>query len=284
MDWLDRMNSAMEYIETNLADTISFDEIAQRACCSTYHFQRMFPFITGVSLSEYIRRRRLTLAAFELQTTDSKVIDVAMKYGYDSPEAFARAFKNLHGIMPTSARDTGVSLKAYPRMSFHISIKGDVEMNYRIEQRGSFEMFGVYGFINAEQKTAFSEVPQFRIKCDDDGSVDLMNDLLGRFGDTMLHAALYDHTKESFKYMVCYHLPKGLELPERFTKLSVPTLTWAIFPEPQCDMQKLWQRIYSEWFPTSEYEQVEGPSFEMYYGMARHGNVSGEIWIPVKKK
>ncbi|WP_340393146.1 AraC family transcriptional regulator [Paenibacillus sp. FSL E2-0190] len=284
MDWLDRMNSAMEYIETNLADTISFDEIAQRACCSTYHFQRMFPFITGVSLSEYIRRRRLTLAAFELQTTDSKVIDVAMKNGYDSPEAFARAFKNLHGIMPTSARDTGVSLKAYPRMSFHISIKGDVEMNYRIEQRGSFEMFGVYGFINADQKTAFSEVPQFRIKCDDDGSVDLMNDLLGRFGDTMLHAALYDHTKESFKYMVCYHLPKGLEIPERFTKLSVPTLTWAIFPEPQCDMQKLWQRIYSEWFPTSEYEQVEGPSFEMYYGMARHGNVSGEIWIPVKKK
>lgn len=284
MDWLDRMNSAMEYIETNLADTISFDAIAQRACCSTYHFQRMFPFITGVSLSEYIRRRRLTLAAFELQTTDSKVIDVAMKYGYDSPEAFARAFKNLHGIMPTSARDTGVSLKAYPRMSFHISIKGDVEMNYRIEQRGSFEMFGVYGFINADQKTAFSEVPQFRIKCDDDGSVDLMNDLLGRFGDTMLHAALYDHTKESFKYMVCYHLPKGLEIPERFTKLSVPTLTWAIFPEPQCDMQKLWQRIYSEWFPTSEYEQVEGPSFEMYYGMARHGNVSGEIWIPVKKK
>jgi AraC family transcriptional regulator len=284
MDWLDRMNSAMEYIETNLADTISFDEIAQRACCSTYHFQRMFPFITGVSLSEYIRRRRLTLAAFELQTTDSKVIDVAMKYGYDSPEAFARAFKNLHGIMPISARDTGVSLKAYPRMSFHISIKGDVEMNYRIEQRGSFEMFGVYGFINADQKTAFSEVPQFRIKCDDDGSVDLMNDLLGRFGDTMLHAALYDHTKESFKYMVCYHLPKGLEIPERFTKLSVPTLTWAIFPEPQCDMQKLWERIYSEWFPTSEYEQVEGPSFEMYYGMARHGNVSGEIWIPVKKK
>lgn len=88
MDWLDRMNNAMEYIETNLADNISYDQIARIACCSTYHFQRMFPFITGVSLSEYIRRRRLTLAAFELQTTDAKVIDVAMKYGYDSPEAF----------------------------------------------------------------------------------------------------------------------------------------------------------------------------------------------------
>lgn len=282
MDWLDRMNSAMDYIETNLADNISYDEIAQRACCSTYHFQRMFPFITGVSLSGYIRRRRLTLAAFELQSTDVKVIDVAIKYGYDSPEAFARAFKNLHGIMPISARDKGVSLKAYPRMSFSISIKGDTEMNYRIEQRGSFEMFGVYGLINSDRKIAFSEVPEFRKQCDDDGSVDLMNELLGRFPDTILHAALYDDTGESFKYMICYNLPKGLEIPERFTKLSVPASTWAIFPEPQCDLQKIWDRIYSEWFPTSEYEQIEAPSFEMYYGMA--GNYSGEIWIPVKKK
>jgi AraC family transcriptional regulator len=282
MDWLDRMNSAMEYIETNLANNISYDQIAQKACCSTYHFQRMFPFITGISLSEYIRRRRLTLAAFELQTTDIKVIDVAMKYGYDSPEAFARAFKNLHGTIPISARDNGVSLKAYPRMTFHISIKGDVEMNYRIEQRGPFEMFGVYGLINSDMKTAFTEVPQFRKKCDDDGSVDLMNELLGRFGDTNLHAALYDHTKDSFKYMVCYNLPKGLEIPEGFTKLSVPASTWVIFPEPECDLQKIWARIYSEWFPTSEYEQIEGPTFEMYYGMAGHD--TGEIWLPVKKK
>jgi len=148
MDWLERMNSAMNYIETNLADNISYDDIAQIACCSTYHFQRMFPFLTGISLSEYIRRRRLTSAAIELQTTDVKVIDVALKYGYQSPEAFARAFKNLHGIMPTSAREQGVSLKAYPRISFHISIKGDVEMNYRIEQRGAFEMFGVYGVVS----------------------------------------------------------------------------------------------------------------------------------------
>jgi len=282
MDWLDRMNSAMDYIETNLADNISYDQLAHIACCSTYHFQRMFPFITGVSLSEYIRRRRLTLAAFELQTTDVKVIDVALKYGYESPEAFARAFKNLHGIIPISARDKGVSLKAYPRISFHISIKGDVEMNYRIEQRGSFEMFGVYGLINRDTKTAFSEVPQFRKQCDNDGSVERMNELLGRFGDTLLHAALYDHSEESFKYLICYNLPKGLEIPERFTKLSVPALTWAIFPEPQCELQKLWERIYAEWFPTSEYEQVAAPSFEMYYGMA--GRETGEIWIPVKKK
>lgn len=110
-------------------------------------------------------------------------------------------------------------------------------MNYRIEQRESFQMFGVYGLINLDMKTAFIEVPQFRKKCDDDGSVDLMNEILGRFGDTVLHAALYDHTGESFKYMICYHLPKTIEIPERFTKLFVPASTWAIFPEPQCDLQ-----------------------------------------------
>jgi AraC family transcriptional regulator len=176
MDWLERMNNAMDYIESNLADDISYDKIAQLACCSSYHFQRMFPFITGVTLSEYIRRRRLTLAAFELQTIDIKIIDVAIKYGYDSPEAFARAFKTLHGVMPTSARDIGVTLKAFPRMTFNISIKGDVEMKYRIEKRESFEVFGVYTEISIEQEKVFTQVPLFFKKCDEDGTTDaIMN-------------------------------------------------------------------------------------------------------------
>lgn len=151
-------------------------------------------------------------------------------------------------------------------------------MDYRIEQRGAFEMFGVYGLIHPNQQRAFVEVPLFRKQCDEDGSVALMNEVLGRFGDTVLHAALYDHSSEHFKYMVCYNLPKGVEIPDRFTKLAVPALTWAIFPEPKCDLQSLWQRIYAEWFPTSEYEQVEGPSFEMYYGMA--SNVTGKYGYP----
>lgn len=282
MDWLNRMNKAMEYIEQNLADEISFDKIAEIACCSTYHFQRMFPFITGVSLSEYIRHRRMTLAAFELQTSDIKIIDLAVKFQYESPEAFSRAFKILHGVTPSYARNSGVSIKAFPKMIFQIQIKGESEMKYRIEEREAFEMFGVFGEINRGMEKAFKEVPAFRLKCDEDGSVDQMNELLGRFHDTLLHAALYDHTETTMKYMICYNLPKGLELPKRFAKLSVPALTWAIFPEPELEMQKLWKRIYSEWFPTSEYEQVEGPGFEMYYGMA--GNGFGEIWLPVRKR
>lgn len=282
MDWLNSMNLAMEYIENNLSDRISFDRAAQIACCSTYHFQRMFSFITGVPLSEYIRRRRLSLAAFELQSGATKVIDVSLKYGYESPEAFARAFKKLHGVIPISARDKGVSLKAYPRMSFHISIKGDTEMNYRIEKREAFEMFGVYGEISTQQEKAFVEVPQFCQKCDDDHTVDEMNELLGRFHDNHLHSALYDFTEDTFKYMICYFLPKGIKLPDRYTMLSVPASTWAIFSVPDCDIQGTWKRIWTEWFPSSEYQTAKGPQFEMYYGMANHG--MGEIWVPIVKK
>lgn len=276
------MNESIDYIESHLDGEINYEIIAQIACCSTYHFQRMFPFITGVTLSEYIRRRRLTLAAFELQTSQTKVIDVALKYGYDSPEAFARAFKQQHGIIPIAAREEGHTLKAYPRLQFHISIKGDEVMNYRIEQREGFEMFGAFAEVSADQQQAFIDVPQFRRQCDDDGTVSEMNSLLGRFGDTMLHAAIFDHTPETMKYMICYNKPKGITLPSKFTTLAIPAQTWAIFHEPSCDLQKVWGRIYSEWFATSDYEQVEGPTLEMYYGMAN--NCTGEVWIPVRKK
>jgi AraC family transcriptional regulator len=244
----------------------------------------MFPFITGVSLSEYIRRRRLTLAAFELQTSDAKVIDIAMKYGYEAPEAFTRAFKELHGLTPVSARETGKGLKTYPRMSFQISVKGDIEMDYRIEEREAFDVFGVYAEISRNQEKAFHEVPAFFRKCDEDKVPDEINALLGRFHDNHTISALYDHNEASFKYMLCNYLPKGLAIPEKFTVLKVPALTWAVFNCPDGGIQKLWSRVWMEWFPTSEYERAPGPEFEMYYGLARHENIHGEIWVPVKKK
>lgn len=284
MDWIDNINAAMEYIEMHLIEDISYDRAAQIACCSTYHFQRMFSYITGVPLSEYIRRRRLTLAAFELQTGGIKVIDTAIKYGYESPEAFSRAFKKLHGIMPVSARDIGVSLKAYPKMTFSITIKGDVEMKYRITQREAFRVFGVYANISTDQETAFEQVPQFFRKCDEDLVPDEINALIGRFHDNHTISALYDHSENTFKYMLCQFLPQGLLVPDKFTVLEVPASTWAVFDVPDCEIQAMWRRIWTEWFPTSGYESAEGIQFEMYYGLASHENAFGEIWIPVKKK
>ena len=283
MEWLDRMNGVIAYIESHLTESISYESAAQIACCSVYHLQRMFPYLTGVTLSEYIRRRRLTLAAFELQDRNCKVIDVSLKYGYDSPEAFSRAFKKLHGMMPSAVRNAGVSLKAYPKMTFHIAIKGDKEMNYRMIQREEFQVFGLSATISTNQEKAFRQVPEFFRKCDEEHVPDEINALLGRFHDNHTLSAIYHQTEDSYQYMLCQFLPKGLSIPDKFTVLTVPQSTWAIFDVPDCEMQEMWKRIWSEWFPTSGYEAVNGVSFEMYYGLASHGNVFGEIWIPVQK-
>ncbi|MCL1824045.1 MAG: AraC family transcriptional regulator, partial [Oscillospiraceae bacterium] len=287
MDWLERMNGAVNYIEENLTGEISYDKAAQIACCSTYHFQRMFSFITEVPLSEYIRRRRLTLAAFELQTSDIKVIDAALKYGYDSPEAFSRAFKILHGVTPASARDMSVTLKAYPKMTFSLSIKGDIEMKYRIEKRKAFEVFGVCAEVSANMEQSFADVREFVTKEAEKGTWENFNDFLGKPHDAWFHAALFGHTATTFKYMLCSYMPPELKIPETYTRLKMREQEWAIFPASEGNNNKIyetWRRIYSEWFPTSGYEQDEAPSFEMWYGYDSDECMNGliEIWIPVK--
>ena len=143
MDSLEKMNEALNYIEENLVNDIDFKEVARLAFCSEYHFNRMFSFLVSVTLSEYIRRRRLTLAAFELNNSNIRIIDIAVKYGYNSPDSFARAFQVLHGITPSEARNNGQSLKAYPRMTFQLSVRGGSEMNYRIEEKDAFRIVGI---------------------------------------------------------------------------------------------------------------------------------------------
>ncbi len=291
MDWLDRMNSAMDYIEENLADEISYDKAAQIACCSTYHFQRMFSFITGVPLSEYIRRRRLTLAAFELQTSEIRVIDVALKFGYDSPEAFARAFKHLHGVMPISARSKGVSLKAYPRLSFHISIKGDIEMEYRIEEKKAFEVFGLELKTNVIDGKCYKEIPEFWEECVADGRLLALAKAAGKEANELLDAGVtYAHNHDgSMNYMIAC-LRKCEPVPPEYKVLSIPEQTWAIFNvqwKSDKDTQNLheaWRRIYSEWFPSASYEHVDCDfDLEYYFGNSE-SSYGVEIWIPVRKK
>lgn len=286
MDWLDKMNGAIGYIEAHLLDDIDYCQVAKMACCSVYHFQRLFSFITDIPISEYIRRRRLSLAAFELQSSDVKVLDVALKYGYESPEAFARAFKNLHGIMPTAARAKGAGLKAYPRISFHISIKGDTEMNYRIEEKPAFEMMGLSADIDSA--APYTEIPAFWKKCIREGLVDRMHKDCGIGEKTLLHGSLFNFRDGVFSYMICYDMPKSGML-DGYERLSLPAQTWAVFPTgeygaDECQKtHEIWKRIGSEWFPTSNYEHVDGPEFEMFYNLGDN-RFMAEVWIPVVKK
>jgi len=295
MDWLNRMNAAMDYIELNLAGDISYDKAAQIACCSTYHFQRMFSFITEVPLSEYIRRRRLTMAAFELQTSDVKIIDVSYEFGYESPEAFSRAFKKLHGVMPISVRDKGVTLKAYPRMTFSISIKGDVEMNYRIEKLDAFDLCGLSTVIKGNMNP-----PKFIKQTHKSGKLRKMYDDLGieclpedaprtPNEPVSLIFALYDFKEDcTFSYMVGHNKPND-GVPAGYETLSVPALTWVVFSSPkdpeadpaeQC--KRAWSRV-SEWFAASEYEHACGPELEKGFNLG-NSEFHYEVWIPIMKK
>ena len=291
MEWIDRMNNAVDYIELNLTDEISYEKLAQIACCSTYHFQRMFSFITGVPLSEYIRRRRLTLAAFELQTSNIKVIDVAIKYGYESPEAFSRAFKNLHGVMPISARDIGVSLKAFPKMTFSISIKGVSEMNYRIEEKEPFEVFGLELKTTVVNGQCYKDIPEYWMACGQDGRGQALLQTAGKKTGEVIDAGVtYDHNANGdMSYMVGCIKKDQMVSPE-YKTLTIPKQTWAIFQtewKSEDDDEKLhevWGRIYSEWFPVASYEHADCDiDMEMYFGDLQSG-YSAEIWIPVVQK
>ena len=279
MDLIEQLNRAIEYIELNLADSEALSSVANVTSYSSYHFQRIFNYLTDMPLSEYIRKRKMSVAVVDLQRGD-KVIDVAVKYGYNSADSFTRAFERQHGFTPTFVRQDGVKFQIYPPLTFQIQIKGVTKMICKIETKSTFEMFGVYGEISSDMEKAFQEVPLFRMKCDDDGSVCEMNNLLGVELCTMLHAALYDHTENTFKYMICQHVPEGMDIPQKFARLHVPTMTWAIFSVDDCEMQNMWRRIYTEWLPTSGYNLVGDINFEMYYGKA--DNPRGEIWIPVE--
>jgi AraC family transcriptional regulator len=283
------MNQALAYIEEQLAGEIDFQEVERLAWCSEYHFRRMFSYLAGVTLSEYIRRRRLTLAAFELGDSGLTVIDTALKYGYSSPDAFTRAFHSLHGVTPTEARSSGQPLKAYPRLTFQITIRGGSEMNYRIKDKGSFRIVGlkkrvtlIYEGVNPEIAAMWESL--------DESTIDTLKGLSNvqpaglisastNFSEGRLEGGELDH------YI---GVATTRAHPEQFAHLDVPAGTWAVFesvgPFPET-LQNIWGRIYAEWFPAAKYELAEGP--EILWNENKEVDspkFRSEIWIPVLKK
>lgn len=290
MDLLERMNRALKYIEDNLTEEIDFKEVARIALCSEYHFKRMFSFLSGVSLSEYIRRRRLTLAAFELNNSNIRIIDTAIKYGYSSPDSFTRAFQSLHGVTPSESRNNGKSLKAYPQMTFQLSIKGGNEMNYRFEEKEPFKIVGikkrvsiVFNGVNPEissmwQSLNMEIITELKNLCNVE-PIGLISASTNFSEGRMEEKGELDH------YI---GVATTNECPAYLTELEVPALTWAVFesvgPFPET-LQNIWGRIYSEWFPSSSYEQAEGP--EILWNESKDvtsPTYKSEIWIPVTKK
>ena len=236
MDWLTKMNCAIDYIEQNLTEKIDLDEVCRRACCSSYNFQRMFSFITDVPLAEYIRRRKLTSAAFELQSSNVKVIDIAMKYGYDSATSFARAFNAMHGINPTDARRPGAVLKAYPKISFQISIKGEKEMNYRIETKEAFDVFGIETIASLSGDENYLRPDQLWQKCQSNGAYDKLFEDAGELPEFLPQSLCKIHAVENYRktegntfaYMLCAFVSKSSKT-DGYTKIHIPSQTYVVF-------------------------------------------------------
>lgn len=306
LDALTRMSQALAYVEDNLTGEIDQKVLAHIAGCSSYNLYRMFSFITDISLTEYIRRRRLTLAAIELQSSNIKVIDLALKYGYDSPVSFSRAFQTLHGVTPTQARTDGVTLKAYPRISFQISIKGENDMDYRIENKEAFQVFGYEGIFRTDGSGINADIMHDNA-VNQNNPHELWNQnyangayekLAADAGDLppfvnqslcKVHGVCdYRQTEPgTFAYMQCAFKGKNSRT-SGYTVANIPAHTWVIFPKKfKWDqvvevINSLNKRFFSEWLPTAEYEQADGMNFEVYGGDSDMGYI--ELWYAVKKK
>ena len=281
MDWTMRINRALDYIEENLDADIDLKQAARLALCTLNNFSNMFLITTGIQASEYIRRRRLSLAALELQNSDAKIIDISLKYGYSSPTAFNRAFQNQHKVPPQYARSRRIPLITYPRISLQIQIKGDTEMKIRIEQKTAFTVVGIKkAFRNDATENL---IPKFW----GDTPKQIFDKLLA-LGNTEPKGFLgvcadFDGGHE-FVYYIAVATTKSA--PENYETYDVPAATWAIL-EKDGDLMDLNARFWKEWLPSSGFRRADEkiPDVEVYpeTDMPKE-NYNYELWFPVVKE
>ena len=281
MEWIEKLNEAITYMEEHLTDEIDYEQLGKIACCSSYHFQRMFAYMAGVPLSEYIRRRKMSLAAVDLQDKNAKIIDVAAKYGYQSPTAFNRAFQSVHGIAPSAVKTGGVSVTSFPPVSFKIFVKGAEEMNYRIETKDAFRIVGVSVPLQKNIEENFAVIPSKWGEVSADGTLQRLAGMM----DTPLMGVLGISTcndEEPWRYYIAV---SSTQEAAGFEEYTVPAATWAIFPGEGTNqsIQELERRIVTEWLPTSGYEYGNAPDVEVYISPDPQ-NAKYEVWIPVVKK
>lgn len=283
------MNETLDYIEAHLSDGIEDHELERITGTSVYHFRRMFSFLSGMSLGEYIRNRKLSNATFDLLHEGMSVTETAFKYGYESVDGFSRAFREWSGISPSEVKKKNM-LKAFPKLSFQLTIQGGINMDYRIEQKESFKIVGVskrvpIQFEGENQeiiKLAQSITPEQRKKLH--GYANIKPNQVVNASYNLDDGCMKE--KGSLDHMIGFLTTKESDF-EGFEVVKVPALTWAIFSStgvfPEV-MQGTWAKIASEWLPSSDYELVEAPNISFTGDLSDRNNVYSEIWMAVKKK
>lgn len=280
MEWIERLNNAVEYMEAHLLEKIDYEKVAEIANCPAYYFQRMFLYMTNISVSEYIRRRKMSLAAVDLQDAGAKVIDIALKYGYDSPTAFNRAFQSIHGIAPSVAKKENANLKSYPAIKFSISIQGMAEMNFRIETKEAFRIVGKSCPISKVLEENFARIPHEWDTALENGTLAKLYGIMNDKPEGLLGVSV--HNEKEWKYFIAV---SSTEDSDNFEQYNIPVATWAVFSGrgTNVSLQELERRVITEWLPTSGYEYAEIPDIEVYI-KADPKEAIYEYWLPVVKK
>lgn len=283
MNTLENMNRAIAYIEDHLLEELHMPMIARTAGSTESDIQKTFYALTGISMMEYVRRRRLSLAGYELHKGEKTVLEVALKYGYTSPDSFTRAFRQMHGITPSEAKKGGCLMKSYGRITFVLTIKGVNAMNYRIMKKEEIRIIGFKKWFSTENDSQLTEIP----KMWDSVSEELKSRIVELSSNDGVIGLCGDMYNGGFEYWIgCM---SDRECPQDLEEMTIPASSWAVFevigsmsqlPNP---MQEIWKRIYSEWLPNSGCEHAMLPEIEYYpEGDMMDEHYRSEIWIPLK--
>lgn len=275
--WNEGLADAIAYIEENLKEDIDINEVAEKAYVSSFYFQKIFNVLCGFTVGEYIRNRRLTLAAQELCSTDSKVIDVALKYGYDSPDSFARAFTRFHGVNPSVAKEKGSKLKSFAPLKIKLTLEGGTMLEYKIVEKAQFTVMGKSRKFNTE--TSYEEIPKFWQEHMESSDSEV---ICGMYGICI------DSDGKNFDYLIADNYIPWNEIPEGYETRVIPAGTWAVFscrgalPKALQDVNTI---IWSEWLPSCKAYKLAGNyNIEMYTPPCENPEENySEIWVPVEK-
>ncbi len=286
MDWVTGFQRALDYIEAHLTGELDISAAAREAACSPFYFQRLFGILCGMSLGEYVRSRRLAEAGRELAAGDGKVLDMALKYGYESPESFARAFQRFHGVTPSEVR-RGAHPRSFEPFTVHITLKGGHIMDCKIVEKPALtllERVEQHTIVDSQNENT---IPDFWTRAQADGTLEK---LLAQAPDkTFVYGVCYGNApsdEKTFDYAIAADC--GGPAPEGFRRTVIPAQTWAVFPcrgpMPKA-IQQLWHRIITEYFPSSRYEPTYELDIEAYPdGDMSSPDYTSEIWVPVREK
>ena len=284
---LERLNEAMDHIERRLDDRIDVAELARTALTSEYHLRRMFSALAGMPLSEYIRRRRLTVAGAEVLAGERTLLDVAVRYGYASGEAFARAFRAVHGIGPGEARRTGAALRSQPRMSFRLVVEGTSSMRYRIVEKETFSVVGRKARVPLVHEGMNPAIVAF-VRSIDKETVERIKSLCDQEPEGIVQVSddLAESRAEGTELDYYHGVVSSAAVPEDMDALPVAAGTWAVFESsgafPQA-LQYLWRDVFTEWFPSNPYRSRPGPEILRTRLSPDGAQAVAQLWIPVER-